>query len=147
MKHTFLVLVLAAATATAATAATAPTTSVKDTQVFECGKGRYSDMPVGLKMGQCNTVNVRTGTVTPPTPAANSGDASMSLADRQAALNADIAAENKRREEEAAKMAAETKAENCKAAQMNREMVDKTNARNKADLIPKFDADIAKYCN
>lgn len=140
-KSVFAMLLVAVA---AAHAADAPAINPQ-AQVFECGSRSYSDIPAGLKMGKCNVVNVRTGTVTPPTPAPK--PETGSIADRQAALNADIAAENKRREEEAAKMAAETKAENCKAAQMNREMVDKTNARNKADLIPKFDADIAKYCN
>lgn len=144
MKKSVLVLMLASATAFTHANTNAPA-AAPQTQVFQCG-GSYSDIPAGLKMGKCNVVNVRTGTVTPPAPAEKPATGG-SIAERQAALNADIAAENKRREEQAAKVAAETKAENCKAAQMNREMVDKTNARNKADLIPKFDADIAKYCN
>ena len=39
------------------------------------------------------------------------------------------------------------KKENCKAAQINKETVTKANAKNKDALIPKYDADIAKYCN
>lgn len=144
MKKILLAAVLAAACAAHAQS-TPP--SNPNAQVFACGKRSYSDIPAGLKMGRCNTVNVRTGTVTPPPPAATPAAAGGSLAERQAALNADIAAENKRREEEAARLAAETKAENCKAARMNREMVDRTNPRNKGELIPKFDEDVNKFCN
>lgn len=147
MKKTLLAMMLAAACAAHAADNKAAPASSGNAQVFACGKRSYSDIPAGLKMGRCDTVNVRTGTVTPPTPASGGPAASGSLAERQAALNADIAAENKRREEEAARLAAETKAENCKAARMNREMVDRTNPRNKADLIPKFDADVNKFCN
>ena len=93
----------------------------------------YSDTPRNMQMGTVDTLNVRTGTISaPPTaeqPPANS------------------IAENKRIEEANAKAAADTKAENCKAAQMNKQTVERNNVRNKDELLPKYDADIAKYCS
>ena len=97
-------------------------------------------------MGQASTINVRTRTVTPP-PVAKKEDPNMSTADKQAALNKEIEEENRRKEEANKKQMEEAKKENCKAAQMNKETVTKANAKNKDALIPKYDADIAKYCN
>lgn len=110
----------------------------------------YSDTPRGLKLDKSNSrMNVRTQTtitveqkpVTPP-----------SLAQQQAELNAKIAAQNKNIEEQNAKIAAEklkaeqeTKAQNCEIARKNRQFAE--SARNKDDLIPRYEADIAKYCN
>ena len=110
----------------------------------------YSDTPRGLKLDKSNSrMNVRTQTVitleqkpiTPP-----------SLAEQQAELNAKIAAQNKNIEAENAKMLAEkqkaeqeAKAQNCELARKNRQFAE--SARNKDDLIPRYDADIAKYCN
>ncbi|MDO4434074.1 MAG: DUF4124 domain-containing protein [Alysiella sp.] len=120
-----------------------------DVQVFnwktDKGSNAYSDTPNNMQMGRSNVINVRTGSVTPPEPAKPA--APTNVVEAQAALNEQIIAENQRREEAAAKLAAETKADNCKTAQMNLDMVNKTNARNKADLIPKYNADIAKFCN
>lgn len=110
----------------------------------------YSDTPRGLKLDKNNNrVNVRTQTlikleqkpITPP-----------SLAEQQAELNAKIAAQNKKIEEQNAKALAdkqkaeqETKAQNCEASRRNRQLAE--SARNKDELIPRYDADIAKYCN
>ena len=106
-----------------------------DTSIFtwkqRSGATAFADTPPGLKMGRASTINVRTRTVTPP-PVVKKDDPNMSTADKQAALNKEME---------------EAKKENCKAAQMNKETVTKANAKNKDALIPKYDADIAKYCN
>lgn len=120
----------------------------QDVQVFSWknskGNTAYSDIPNNMQMGRSNVINVRTGTVMPP-PIAVSKDTPITLIEAQQQLNEQIAAENKRREEEATKRAAEIKEENCKTAKMNRANAE--NARNKAELIPKFDAAINQYCN
>lgn len=109
------------------------------------GSNVYSDTPKNMQEGESNVINLRTGTVTqaieqPPKEP-------LSLADEQAKLNERIIAENKRREEENAKMIAETKAENCKTARMNLDIVNRSNAVNKDVLIPKYNSDIQKYCD
>ena len=121
-----------------------------DTAIFtwkqRSGAQAFADTPPGLIMGRASTINVRTRTVTPP-PVVKKEDPNMSIADKQAALNKEIEEENRRREEANKKQMEEAKKENCKAAQMNKETVTKANAKNKDALIPKYDADIAKYCN
>ena len=119
-----------------------------DTSIFTWKQrsGAIADTPPGLKMGRASTINVRTRTVTPP-PVVKKDDPNMSTADKQAALNKEIEEENRRKEEANKKQMEEAKKENCKAAQMNKETVTKANAKNKDALIPKYDADIAKYCN
>jgi hypothetical protein len=121
-----------------------------DTSIFtwkqRSGATAFADTPPGLKMGRASTINVRTRTVTPP-PVVKKDDPNMSTADKQAALNKEIEEENRRKEEANKKQMEEAKKENCKAAQMNKETVTKANAKNKDALIPKYDADIAKYCN
>ena len=121
-----------------------------DTSIFtwkqRSGATAFADTPPGLKMGQASTINVRTRTVAPP-PVVKKDDPNMSTADKQAALNKEIEEENRRKEEANKKQMEEAKKENCKAAQMNKETVTKANAKNKDALIPKYDADIAKYCN
>ena len=139
MKSLFTALVLTAVASMAI---------AQDVQVFSWknskGNNAYSDVPNNMHMGRSNVINVRTGTVTPP-PMAVNNNAPITLVEAQQQLNEQIAAENKRREEEAAKRAAEIKEENCKTAKMNRANAE--NARNKAELIPKFDAAINQYCN
>jgi len=121
-----------------------------DTSIFtwkqRSGATAFADTPPGLKMGRASTINVRTRTVTPP-PVVKKDDPNMSTADKQAALNKEIEEENRRKEEANKKQMEEAKKENCKAAQMNKETVTKANTKNKDALIPKYDADIAKYCN
>lgn len=127
----------------------AATASAADTEVFSWKSGGstvYSDTPANMQMGRSSVVNIRTGTVTPPAPK-EASTANLSLAEQQALLNQKIAEQNKQIEDSNAKLAAETKAENCKAARLNLETVEKTNARNKDELIPRYNADIAKYCN
>ena len=121
-----------------------------DTSIFtwkqRSGATAFADTPPGLIMGRASTINVRTRTVTPP-PVVKKEDPNMSIADKQAALNKEIEEENRRRDEANKKREEDVKKENCKSAQMNKETVTKTNAKNKDALIPKYDADIAKYCN
>lgn len=139
MKKNLIVtiIVLASLSATAA-----------DTQVYNWkdskGNNVYSDTPRNMREGESGTINLRTGTVTAPVIEKTEP---TSLIEMQAQLNEKIIAENRRREEENNRLIAETKAENCKTARMNLDTVNKSNARNKDDLIPKYNADIAKYCN
>lgn len=107
------------------------------------GSNAYSDIPNNLKISGSNIVNVRTGTVTPP--AVEERRIPANAMEAQQMANEMIAAENKRAQEAHAKQVQETREENCKAARMNRANVE--NARNKDELIPRFDAEIAKYCN
>lgn len=107
------------------------------------GSNAYSDTPHNMLMGRSNVVNVRTGTVTPPAPAEK--PVPTNAVEAQQMANEMIAAENKRLQEAAAEQAKKIKEENCKTAQMNRANAE--NARNKDELIPKFDEAIAKYCN
>lgn len=124
----------------------------KDPEVYTWKKGAtnvYSDTPNGLKLDRQNSrMNIRSQSVirleqkpiTPP-----------SLAEQQAELNKQIAAQNKDIEAQNAKIAAENakkeqeeKASRCDAARRNRQNAE--NARNKDELIPRYDADVAKYC-
>lgn len=107
------------------------------------GSNAYSDTPHKMQMGRSNVVNVRTGTITPPAPAEKPRPTNALEAQQMA--NEMIAEENRRQQEAAAEQARQIKADNCKTAQMNRANAE--NARNKNDLIPKFDAAIAQYCN
>lgn len=120
-----------------------------DIQVYNWKSGNgsnvYSDTPRNMQESESNVINLRTGTVTQAIQQPSTEP--LSLAEEQARLNEKIIAENKRREEENAKMIAETKAENCKTARMNLDMVNRSNAVNKDVLIPKYNSDIQKYCN
>lgn len=112
---------------------------------YACGN-LYTDVPIHMQAKNCEVVSVQTGTVVQKAdPSIN--EKPLSLAEQQAQINNQIAEQNKKIEEANLKAAADAKQENCKAAQMNRDMVEKTNARNKNDLLPKYEADIAKYCN
>lgn len=123
-------------------------------EVYTWKKGAtnvYSDTPNGLKLDRTNSrMNVRSQSVihleqkpiTPP-----------SLAEQQAELNKQIAAQNKNIEEQNAKIAAENakkqqeeKASRCEVAQRNRQNAEKA-TNNKDELIQRYDADVAKYCN
>lgn len=128
-------------------------TFANEKEVYTWKKGAtnvYSDTPNGLRLDKNNNkMNVRSQSVirleqkpiTPP-----------SLAEQQAELNKQIAAQNKDIEAQNAKIQAENarkeqeaKAANCEASKRNRQFAEQ--ARNKDDLIPRYDADIAKYCN
>ena len=106
----------------------------------------YSDIPLNLRMDYANKMNVRTHTVSAST------DAKLktpdSLAQRQLELSQQIAAENKKVEDENAKRTAEAakiKEENCQQARSNLNLAQ--NARNKDQLIPKYTNDISRFCN
>lgn len=141
MKNKTLLAVLALATVSGAAWADSSTVFTWKTRRSTA----YSDTPRNMQMGTVDTLNVRTGTISAP-PTAEQPPAN-SIADQQAQLNQKIAEENKRIEEANAKAAADTKAENCKAAQMNKQTVERNNVRNKDELLPKYEADIAKYCS
>ncbi|UOP01683.1 DUF4124 domain-containing protein [Kingella potus] len=122
------------------------------------GYNKYSDVPRGLKPTQSTIINVRTHKVTPPadstvqpSPVTTVGDpnATPSLADQQAAVNAKIAEENKAAEqrnkeiEEQNKQAAEA---NCKTAQMNLSYAQTAKTDKREALIQRFNQDVSKYC-
>ena len=70
------------------------------------------------------------------------------MAQRQLELSQQIAAENKKVEDENAKRTAEAakiKEENCQQARSNLNLAQ--NARNKDQLIPKYTNDISRFCN
>lgn len=105
----------------------------------------YSDTPRNLKLKGTNSLNVRTQTATPRT---GKLPVPTSLADEQAQLSQKIALQNRQIEEQNAKVAAEMrqiKEENCRNAQSNRKLAE--SARNRDQIIAKYDADIAKNCN
>lgn len=120
-----------------------------ETQIYtwknDRGNNVYADTPKNLKIDLANSINVRTGTVTPPEPTQKMPAAPANAMEAQQMANEMILAENKKRAEEAARQAEQTRAENCKAAQMNRANAEK--ARNRDELIPRFDAAVAQFCS
>lgn len=107
------------------------------------GSNAYSDTPNNLKIGGSNTINIRTGTITPPRT--DEKKIPTTAAEARQLANELGAAELKRDQEAAEEQNRQIKADNCKTAQMNRANAEK--ALNKGDLIAKYDADVAKYCN
>lgn len=110
------------------------------------GHNAYSDVPLNLRLDYANKMNIRTHTVHAST------DAKLktpdSLAQRQLELSQQIAAENKKVEDENARRMAEAakiKEENCQQARSNLNLAQ--NARNKDQLIPKYTNDISRFCN
>lgn len=106
----------------------------------------YSDAPKNLRIKNTKVMNVRTHTshaqtnAMPPVP--------ESLADQQAMLSQKIAAQNRQIEQQNAKIAADmqkAKEENCRTAQSSRKLAE--GARNRDQLVQKYDADIERYCN
>lgn len=137
---------------------TTPMVAKSDTSskknLYQCGAKTktnklYTDRPINLKNGgNCGIFSLRTHTIdTPAITPAKEHIGGGSLAEQQALLNQKIAEENKRIEEENAKRIAENKAEHCKIARMNRENAERTRPHNQADLVQKYEADVAKYCN
>lgn len=128
----------------------AGTAIAAETEVFNWrsrnGHNVYSDTPNQMQMGRSNVINIRTGTVIPPAPAATPME-NMSPTEQQAIANQRVAEQNRKIEEENAKREQEAKTQNCNAARMNLDTVQKSNARNKDQLIPRYQADINKYCN
>ncbi|SUA36654.1 Uncharacterised protein [Neisseria zoodegmatis] len=113
------------------------------------GGNSYSDVPQNLKISQSGTVNIRTRTVTPPTPPKTEA-ADGSLADKQKDLNDAVAAENKKIEEQNKKIEEENrlqKESNCKIARMNRQFAETARIANRDEFVKRYDADVAKFCN
>ncbi len=119
-----------------------------DNEVFTWKSGGstvYSDTPNKMRMGESSVVNVRTRTVTPPETKPDLSK--LSLAERQALLSQEIAEQNKAIEEANAKVVADAKAENCKLAQMNLRNMQESNAKNKDQLVPRYQEAVNKFCN
>ena len=92
--------------AAGALALLAGTAFAAETEVFNWrsrnGDNVYSDTPYKMQMGRSNVINIRTGTVIPPAPAASPME-NMSPAEQQAIANQRIAEQNRKIEEENAK--------------------------------------------
>lgn len=137
-----LAAVLAVVSAVSYAAAATPVYSWKSGN----GVTSYSDTPKNLRINQVNVMNVRTQTA----HTAKQGMPAVpeSLADQQALLSQKIAAQNRQVEEQNARIAADmekAKQENCQTAQSNRKLAE--SARNRDQLVQKYDADIQRYCN
>lgn len=118
------------------------------------GVNKYSDTPRNLVGTGVQVLNVRTHTSTQLEQQTVGGetisdeDKSLSLAERQAKLNAEIAADNKRREEENKRRMEEAKKSNCKAATLNLQNAQTANRmQNREEAIAHYQEDVAKYCN
>lgn len=138
MKKSVLIALLAGLSATATAAA--PVFNWKEGN----GVTKYSDTPRGLKLGKSNVMNVRTQTVVPQSAARPA--VPESLADRQAQLSQEIAMRNRQIEESNAKaLEHNQKVEQCNNARSSRRLAE--NARNRDQLIQKYDEEIARFCN
>ncbi|MBO4576619.1 MAG: DUF4124 domain-containing protein [Neisseriaceae bacterium] len=120
----------------------------------EGGTTQYSDTPRNHKTEGVGIVNIRTHYVEPLKVQNAAGEImsdeerAMSLAQRQAKLNEEIAAENQRREEENARRAEDAKKSNCNTARMNLQNVQNANRmENREAAIARFQADVSKYCD
>ena len=118
------------------------------------GVNKYSDTPRNLVGAGVQVLNVRTHTSTQLEQQTvggetiNDEDKSLSLAERQAKLNAEIAADNKRREEENKRRMEEAKKSNCKAATLNLQNAQTANRmQNREEAIARYQNDVSKYCN
>ncbi len=115
--------------------------------VWRDGRGNaYSDTPLNLRMDYANKMNLRTHNVCAATEVKHKMP--ESLAERQLELAKESAAASKKVEDENKRIAeanAKIKQENCQQARSNLNLAQ--NARNRDQLVPKYNADIAKYCN
>lgn len=110
------------------------------------GGNSYSDVPKQLHPDQSQIVNLRTRQTKPavkPKPAVDKN------ADNAKENEKDIAEKNGQLEEEKKKVAEferQTKEENCRISKMNLKAVESSNAKNKDDLIRKYNNAVNKYC-
>ena len=138
MKKSVLIALLVGLSATA--------TAAKPVFNWKEGNGvtKYSDTPRGLKLGKSNVMNVRTQTVVPQSAARPA--VPESLADRQAQLSQEIAMRNRQIEEYNAKaLEHNQKLEQCNNARSSRRLAE--SARNRDQLIQKYDEEISRFCN
>ena len=114
------------------------------------GTSSYSDAPPNLKYSQqTQRVNVRTRTSAPSAPAVKAASGETSLVDEQAKVNQQINEKNKEIEKKNKEIEEKNKqheADNCKTAKLNRSFAESARTANRADLISRYDNDIAKYC-
>ena len=120
----------------------------------ENGVNQYSDTPRNHRTEGVGVVNIRTHSVESLAQQNAAGeviseeDRALTLAQRQAKLNEEIANENKRREEENARRAEEAKKTNCQTARMNLQNVQSaTRMENREAAIARYQADVSKYCD
>lgn len=106
----------------------------------------YSDIPNNLRMDYANKMNIRTHNVRQATEVKHKTP--DSIAERQLELAKESAAASKKVEDENKRIAeanAKIKQENCAQARSNLNLAQ--NARNRDQLVPKYNSDIQKYCN
>ncbi|EMT1151409.1 TPA: DUF4124 domain-containing protein [Neisseria gonorrhoeae] len=110
------------------------------------GGNSYSDVPKQLHPDQSQILNLRTLQTKPavkPKPAVDTN------ADSANENEKDIAEKNGQLEEEKKKIAEterQNKEENCRISKMNLKAVGNSNAKNKDDLIRKYNNAVNKYC-
>ena len=111
------------------------------------GGNSYSDVPKQLHPDQSQIVNLRTRQTRPAAkpakPTAEKISADMKEQEK------DIAEKNRQIEEEKKKVAEferQNKVENCRISKMNLKSVGSSNAKNRDDLIRKYNNDVNKYC-
>ncbi|HEZ2935616.1 TPA: DUF4124 domain-containing protein [Neisseria meningitidis] len=110
------------------------------------GGNSYSDVPKQLHPDQSQILNLRTRQTKPavkpkPTVDQNAGSAKEN--------EKDIAEKNRQLEEEKKRIAEterQNKEENCRISKMNLKAVGNSNAKNKDDLIRKYNNAVNKYC-
>ena len=110
------------------------------------GGNSYSDVPKQLHPDQSQILNLRTRQTKPavkPKPAVDQNAGSAKENEK------DIAEKNGQLEEEKKRIAEterQNKEENCRISKMNLKAVGNSNAKNKDDLIRKYNNDVNKYC-
>ena len=111
------------------------------------GGNSYSDVPKQLHPDQSQIVNLRTRQTRPAAkpvkPAAEKISTDMKEQEK------DIAEKNRQIEEEKKKVAEferQNKEENCRISKMNLKSVGSSKAKNRDDLIRKYNNDVNKYC-
>lgn len=112
----------------------------------EGGRNAYSDIPKNLRMDHANKMNLRTHNVRQSTEVRHKEP--DSIAERRLALAQEAAERDKKVEDENKRIAeanAKIKQENCEQARSNLKLAE--SARNREQLVPKYNNDIARFCN
>ncbi|CFC50688.1 Uncharacterised protein [Neisseria meningitidis] len=112
------------------------------------GGNSYSDVPKQLHPDQSQILNLRTRQTNPAVKPAQA-DAGKRTDGAAQENNPDTAEKNRQLEEEKKRIAEterQNKEENCRISKMNLKAVGNSNAKNKDDLIRKYNNAVNKYC-
>lgn len=128
------------------------------TEVFTWKNGShtsYSDTPRNLQRAGSHVVNFRTMSSVPAVKpevkpeAENEAEAKDKEAKEVAEKNRQIAEKNKQVEEHNKKVGEENqknKAESCRVSRMNQKIAASSTAKNKDELLRRYQADVNKFC-